>query len=265
MPDRPPDRFQTTHWTQVIAAKGRSPEARQALHDLCATYYEPVAKFVQRVRDRGHSQCNSSSESVGRPVEETKDLTHEFFAKLLEGTSLDHADRTRGRFRSYLLGAVKHFLADRHDRENALKRGGGQIQSLTAKHDSDDSTPSESFHPADPQGFPPDSYFDREWGLAVVQQAMDVLRAEAVSHGDLARFDVLRNWLVVPSNHETVVAAAQSLDMSDGAFKVAVHRLRKRFRQIVVERISATVDDPAEIQDELNYLITAVAISQRIP
>lgn len=192
--------------------------------------------------------------------EEACDLTHEFFAKLLEGLSLDHADRNRGRFRSYLLGAVKHFLADRRDCDHALKRGGGlSIQSLSgvgtgAKGDRSDAVS----EVADPDGFPPDSYFDRQWALAVVNQAIDTLRAEAKSNGDAAKFEVLQQWLVTPSSHDTAIDAARSLDMSDGAFKVAIHRLRKRFRHIVVARISTTVDDPVEVQDELNYLINAM-------
>jgi DNA-directed RNA polymerase specialized sigma24 family protein len=243
-------RFQTTHWTQVVAARGESPEAKDALRSLCETYYSPVELFVQRYITAGDSKSSNDS----------RDLTHEFFAKLLEGRSLDNADRTRGRFRCYLLGAVKHFLADHRDREHTLKRGGGQhIQSLSASRDaSGNETPTTSLEVADPHGFPPDSYFDRQWALAVVQQAIDTLRSEAESNGDLVKFEVLQQWLVTPSSHDTAVDAARSLDMSDGAFKVAIHRLRKRFRHIVVARISTTVDDPVEVQDELNYLINAM-------
>ena len=243
-------RFQTTHWTQVVAARGKSPEARDALRSLCETYYLPVELFVQRY----------ITTTVRTSKEEPADLTHEFFAKLLEGRSLDNADRNRGRFRSYLLGAVKHFLADHRDREHTLKRGGGQhIQSLSASPDaSGNETPATPLEVADPHGFPPDSYFDRQWALAVVQQAIDTLRSEAESNGELAKFEVLQRWLVTPSSHDTAIDAARSLDMSDGAFKVAIHRLRKRFRHIVVARISTTVDDPVEVQDELNYLINAM-------
>ncbi|QDV23181.1 RNA polymerase sigma factor [Aureliella helgolandensis] len=245
-----PHQFQTTHWTQVVAARGKSPEARQALRSLCEIYYAPVEMFVQRY----------FAKAVVTPKDEARDLTHEFFARLLEGHSLDNADRTRGRFRSYLLGAVKHFLADYRDREQALKRGGAQrTQSLSTSPDSSKPESAESsIDVADPDGFPPDAYFDQQWALAVVQQAIDTLRAEAESDGQLARFDVLQRWLVTPSNHHTAVDAARSLNLSDGAFKVAVHRLRKRFRQVVVARITTTVDDPVEVQDELNYLINAM-------
>lgn len=243
-------RFQTTHWTQVVAARGKSPEAKEALRSLCETYYQPVELFVQRY----------ISTSGTTSKEEARDLTHEFFTKLLEGLSLDHADRNRGRFRSYLLGAVKHFLADRRDRDHALKRGGGLgIHSLTGQGTTSNGDRSKAASEiADPDGFPPDSYFDRQWALAVVNQAIDTLRTEAEANGDLEKFEVLQQWLVTPSSHDTAIDAARSLDMSDGAFKVAIHRLRKRFRHIVVARISTTVDDPVEVQDELNYLINAM-------
>jgi len=243
-------RFQTTHWTQVVAARGQSPEAKEALRSLCETYYLPVELFVQRYF--GTLESKSTADA--------RDLTHEFFAKLLEGQSLQNADRNRGRFRSYLLGAVKHFLADHRDREQTLKRGGSQtLHSLSAPTDSEISDSGRaSIDVADPDGFPPDSYFDRQWALAVVQQAIDTLRSEAESNGDAAKFEVLQRWLVTPSSHDTAVDAARSLDMSDGAFKVAIHRLRKRFRQIVVAKITTTVDDPVEVQDELNYLINAM-------
>jgi DNA-directed RNA polymerase specialized sigma24 family protein len=243
-------RFQTTHWTQVVAARGQSPEAKDALRSLCDTYYSPVELFVQRYI------ATVSSKSP----DEARDLTHEFFAKLLEGQSLQNADRNRGRFRSYLLGAVKHFLAGDRDREQALKRGGGQqTQSLSAPADSAISNSAgASIDVADPDGFPPDSFFDRQWALAVVQQAIDTLRSEADSNGDAEKFEVLQRWLVTPSSHDTAIDAARSLDMSDGAFKVAIHRLRKRFRHIVVAKITTTVDDPVEVQDELNYLVNAM-------
>ena len=234
----------------MVAARGKSPEARDALRSLCETYYLPVELFVQRY----------ITTTIVTSKEEPADLTHEFFAKLLEGRSLDNADRTRGRFRSYLLGAVKHFLADHRDREQTLKRGGGQhIQLLSASTDaSGNETPKNPLEVADPLGFPPDSYFDRQWALAVVQQAIDTLRSEAEANGDAAKFEVLQRWLVTPSSHDTAIDAARSLDMSDGAFKVAIHRLRKRFRHIVVAKITTTVDDPVEVQDELNYLINAM-------
>ncbi len=246
MLDRPLNSFRTTSWTQVIAARGSTLEAKQALRELCETYYGPVELFVRRSRGG---------------ADDARDLTHEFFAKLLEGNSLGNVDRTRGRFRSYLLGAVKHFLSDQHVRDQTLKRGGGQSpQSLDQPMRDVDSGFAESLTISDPCGFPPDAFFDRHWALAVVEHAIDTLRAEAESNGELARFDVLQRWLVTPSSHDTAIEAARSLNLSDGAFKVAVHRLRKRFRHVVVDRIATTVQDPVEVQDELNYLISAMTL-----
>ncbi len=245
MTSRPAHSFRTTLWTQVVAARGESVDARQALSKLCETYYGPVEMFVQRYRARA---------SAGG-ADEARDLTHEFFAKILEGNSLNHADRTKGRFRSYLLGAVKHFLADRKAFEQALKRGGEAHQQSMSSADEFDHAPLQI---AASGAFPPDACFDRPWALAVVQQAIDTLRAEAETAADLARFEVLQKWLVEPSGHDTAVDAARSLDLSDSAFKVAVHRLRKRFRKVVKEHIAATVNDPVEVQDELNYLINAL-------
>jgi DNA-directed RNA polymerase specialized sigma24 family protein len=246
MSDRAANSFQTTHWTQVIAARGKSPAAKQALRELSEIYYGPVELFIRRYR----GDC-----------QDARDLTHEFFAKLLEGNSLDNVDRMRGRFRTYLLGAVKHFLADQEDRDQTLKRGGGQtLRSLdqpSPDHSATDVTGPLAI--TDPHGFPPDAFFDRQWALAVVEQAMLILRAEAEANNELARFDVLQRWLVTPEDRSTAVTAARSLELTDGAFKVAVHRLRKRFRQLVVNRIAATVHDPAEVQDELNYLVGAIA------
>ena len=249
MTDRAAHAFHTTHWTQVVAASGSSPLAKQALRELCETYYAPVELFVRRSRA-----------GLNEPqADDTRDLTHEFFAKLLEGNSLGNVDRTRGRFRSYLLGAVKHFLCDQQDREQTLKRGGGHVvQSLDQPLR--DAGLSESLPIADPHGLPPDAYFDRQWALTVVEQAIATLRDEAASSGELSRFEVLQRWLVTPSSHDTAIEAARSLNLSAGAFKVAVHRLRKRFRHVVVDRIATTVDDPVEVQDELNYLINAMTL-----
>ena len=248
--DRSASAFRTTHWTQVLAARGESTEAKQALRDLCEVYYSPVEAFVRRYRP-GH--------------DDARDLTHEFFAKLLEGNSLTGAERTRGRFRSYLLGAVKHFLSDRVDRSLAEKRGGGQSpQSLQASpsHDRSERREHTPLAVADPHGFPPDAFFDRQWALAIVETAMSILQAESQDHGKKQRFEVLRRWLIPSEDGALAAAAARSLDMTDGAFKVAVHRLRKRFRQLVKDQIASSVDGPEALQGELDYLIEALTASE---
>ncbi len=235
-------RFHTTRWTQVLAARGGTPESKQALRDLCEACYAPVELFVRRYRG----------------TDDARDLTHAFFAKLLEGDSLGNLDRTRGRFRTYLLGAVKHFLADRHDHDQAARRGGGHIpQSLNHSQTDSVTRDRQIAELADPHGFPPDAYFDRQWALAVVDQAIETLRNEAVAACDVSRFDVLKQWLVA-ADIPSAGAQLDALGLSAVALKVAVHRLRKRFRQVVQAQIADTVSDPAEISDELNYLISAL-------
>jgi DNA-directed RNA polymerase specialized sigma24 family protein len=250
MNDHSANAFRTTHWTQVLAAIGESTEAKHALRDLCEAYYGPVEAFIGRYR-AGH--------------DDARDLTQQFFAKLLEGNSLKGVERTRGRFRTYLLGAVKHFLSDQIDRTLAEKRGSGQsplsLEASPGLHRSErqEHTPLDV---ADPHGFPPDAFFDRQWALAIVEKAMSVLEAESQDRGETKRFEVLRRWLI-PSDDGTIAAlAARSLDMSDGAFKVAVHRLRKRFRQLVKDRIALSVDGPEALQGELDYLIQALTASE---
>jgi DNA-directed RNA polymerase specialized sigma24 family protein len=246
MNDRPANSFHTTRWTQVLATRGESPEARQALRDLCDLYYGPVEAFVGRYRS-GH--------------DDARDLTHAFFAKLLEGNSLSGAEPTRGRFRSYLLGAVKHFLADQNDRRLTEKRGSGRSpQSLDAppgpnRPDIEARVPLDV---ADPHGFPPDCFFDHQWALAIVEKAMNGLEAESQAAGEAERFAVLRRWLIADDDHTDAALAARSLELSAGAFKAAVHRLRKRFRQLVKNQIAATLDGPEALQGELDYLIQAL-------
>jgi len=239
-------RFHTTRWTLVLAARGGSAEAKQALCRLCETYYGPVESFVRRYRR----------------ADDVRDLTHEFFVRLLEGASLDGADRSRGRFRSYLLGAVKHFLADHEDRRRAAIRGGGRepqsLDQIAADVDDWRGNARVADQVSDPRGFPPDEFFDRHWAITVVESAIDALRSEAQGAGEAERFEILKPWLVAPTGRDTLIAAARSLDMTEGSFNVAVHRLRKRFRRAVKLRIADTVSDSAEIADELQYLIAAL-------
>jgi len=163
-----------------------------------------------------------------------------------------------------MLGAVKHFLADLRDRERTLRRGGDRVcQSLHHLLANGDESEDGFAEIVDPYGFPTDAYFDREWAVAVVEHAIQTMHQDAVSAGEVERFEVLKHWLVAPANRDTGLAGARSLNMSDSAFKVAVHRLRKRLREVVKARIADTVSDPAEITDELGYLISALAASSR--
>lgn len=242
----PPDnRFHTTNWTQVVASRGNSPAAQQALRELSVVYYAPVEFFLKRYRNS----------------DEACDLTQSFFAKLLEGESLQHVEKAQGRFRSYLLSAVKHFLADHDDRLRASKRGGGRtiLSILNASTIAASSDVDHAFDVVDPQAFPPDAYFDRQWAAALVERSIDTLREQLAVTGDATRFESLKTWIVTTATHEQAAEVADSLGMTVGAFNVAIHRLRKRFRQVVKALIAETVSDDSEIQDELHHLIRALA------
>ncbi|MEO7318978.1 MAG: sigma-70 family RNA polymerase sigma factor [Chthoniobacteraceae bacterium] len=228
--------FATTRWTQVLAAQGTSTKAGTALADLCAAYYAPVHGYIAR-----------TAHDLGDP----RDLTHGFFARLLAGAMLSGADRELGRFRAYLLGAVKHFLADTRERLLAAKRGARHEH--TPLDAGTDTSPGVDF-PA-PESPTPDVWFDRQWGLAVLSQALDALAAEHEQKGKAAHFTALKPWLTSDAPMLTQASAASQLGMTEGALKVAIHRLRLRFRELVKERIAETVSSEDEMRDELRYLI----------
>jgi len=239
--------FVTTHWTRVLAARGESPDAQDALRELCAAYYAPVHAFIRQWR---------------HGADDARDLTHEFFARLLAGRSLNQVDRGRGRFRSYLLGAAKHFLSDLRDRERAAKRGGGtapiSLDSASAPGgDGDDS--GRDWEPADASGFPPDAFFDRQWALNLLDRVLAALAQEHEQNGKAQEFEVLKPYLTSDADATSPSDAAASLGVSTGAAKVAIHRLRKRFRQLVRTEIGATVADVEDVRSEMDYLIEALA------
>jgi RNA polymerase sigma-70 factor (ECF subfamily) len=231
--------FATTRWTQVLAARGDSSDARAALGDLCAAYYAPVVAFLHR---------------SGRDEDAARELAHAFFARVLERQSLGGADPARGRFRSYLLGALKHFLADQRDRALTAKRGGGVAHEPLSG--GTDTSPGREF----PDVTAPDAEreFDRKWALTVIGRTLDVLEAEHTAAGDGAKFAALKPWLMGDSEPHSQAEAAHALGMNEGAVKVAIHRLRKRFRQALKEEIGATLNGPGDVEDELRHLIAAL-------
>ncbi len=233
----------------MLAARGDSREAMQALRELCDVYYAPVDAFIRR---------------AWAGPDDSRDVTHEFFAKLLAGQALKNVERGRGRFRSYLLGAVKHFLCDRRDCERAVKRGAGAApRSLDEPGDLAKGEPSIGNQLADPAGFPPDAFFDRHWALTVLSRTIETLRVEADAQGEGDRFEALKPWLSGDAATLVPADAAQTLGVSDGAAKVAIHRFRKRFRQLVKAEIGATVADAAEVSSELGYLIEALSFGEQ--
>ena len=218
--------FATTHWTQVLQARGDSPEGRAALSELCEAYYAPVFAFIRyQVADE----------------DAARELTQEFFRRLLAGKGVHAVDPERGRFRSFLLGAVKHFLADNRDHDRRFKRGEGKAAVTLESSIVDAHTLS------------PDREFDRKWAFTVLDRALATLGKEKVEH-----FDVLKPWLTGDSKILSQAEAAKQLSMTEGAVKVAIYRLRRRFRDAVKTEIAQTLNDPAHVQDELTALIEAM-------
>ena len=238
-PSLRPGGFVTTQWTQVLEARGESPEAKAALSDLCAAYYAPVFAFIRR---------NVADEEAAR------DLTQGFFARLLSRHGIDTVDPQRGRFRSFLLGAVKHFLSDMRDQAQRLKRGAGQrLGSIDLETDT---SPGLQF--PDPKVLSPDCEFDRKWALTVLDRALATLAQEHSDAGKSQQFEVLKPWLTGDTETISQADAAHVLDVNEGAVKVAIHRLRRRFREVIKAEIIRTVSDRAQVEEELLSLWKAL-------
>lgn len=234
------DVFHTTRWTQVRHAKQASPEGRRALSELCVAYYEPVTTFLRyELRDRNDDAA--------------RELAHDFFAQILAGNCIFNAVKERGRFRSYLLGAVKHYLSHRREADNRLKRGGG-AEMLPL----DDEELSLADVIPDNTTLSPDASFDRQWALAVVAHAFDALTRECADAGRSVFFEQVKPWLVGDAAHGDQAAMAVACGMNANAFKVAVHRLRQRYRELVREEVAGTLEDPSLINSEMRALFAAL-------
>lgn len=234
--------FAPTRWTLILRARGETPESRAALGELCEAYYQPALRFLRR---------------EGRDEDTARELTQEFFARILGSGAFEQADPERGRFRSYLLGALKHFLADQRKHEHRLKRGGGAVtESLDASPTDEDPG---SVQVADTDTPRPESFFDREWALAVMARGLDVLQQEFTTAGKADQFDALKPWLMGEAPTMSQADAARQLGLTEGAVKVVIHRLRKRFRDTVRAEIAQTLRDPSLVDEELRHLIEALA------
>lgn len=232
--------FATTRWTLVARARGESPEARMALSDLCAAYYRPVETFIRRqVVD----------------VQDARDLTQEFFARLLSGSGVGGADPERGRFRSYVLGAVKHFLHAERVRRLAAKRGGG------AEHVAfePDAGSEPGFQVADPGAITAEVAFDREWAHALLDRALTRLGGEMAAEGKARHFEVLKGCLQGAAVVRPQAELGEALGMSEATVKVAIHRLRKRFRDAVRSEIAETLVEGARVDEEMRHLLQALS------
>lgn len=226
--------FHTTRWSLVLAAQhgGEATQARKAMSTLCRDYWYPLYAFVRR---RGHAPHDA------------QDLTQAFFTDLLERNPTQ-ADPKRGKFRSYLLGALKHFLINEWHRARAQKRGGGQ---QLVEWDALDAESRYALEPS--EQIDADALYDRRWALELLDRATKRLRAEFAAKNDEATFEALKGTLSgAESSRENL---AKKLGMTEGALKVVVHRLRQRYREVLRTGIAETVDSPADVDDEMRHLV----------
>jgi len=228
-----PSQFPTTRWSLVVAAGDpERQEARSALVSLCENYWYPLYAYLRR---RGY------------PADQAQDLTQDFFVRVVEGRYLDRADPEKGRFRSFLLTSLKFFVADQEDRQRAHKRGGGALVPLEF------SSGEERYQREPAHDETPERIFERRWALSVLDRVVEKLRNEFVQHGRPEDFERLKGSLLGRSDTPNT-ALAREMNTSEGALKVAIHRLRKRYRDLFRQEIADTVADPAEVESELRYL-----------
>lgn len=232
--------FATTHWTVVLAAgETVSPEAAAALEQLCRVYWYPLYAFVRR---RGYSAADA------------QDLTQAFFARLLERRSLRDVQREGGRFRSFLLTSLNHFLLDEWDKARAAKRGGGRaILSL----DEQEADGRYRLEPAD--GLSADKLFARRWAITVLEAALDKLRAECAADGKTQLFELLHPLLTEAVPDGAYEPLAAQLNLAPGTAAVTLHRLRKRYREFVRAEVANTVATPSEVDEEMRALKAALS------
>lgn len=236
----PQDTFATTHWSAVITAGRRStPQSERALGELSSIYWYPLYAYVRR---RGYSR------------EDAEDLTQSFFARFLERNYLDGLSSEKGRFRAFLLASLKNFLANEWNKARRQKRG-GQLSALSLDWRSADSR--YQIDPAD--NLSPDRIYDREWALALLERVITRLRDECVADGKAQLFDELKPFLSVDKSEVPYPRAAANLGMAEGAVRVSVHRLRRRYRELLRGEVRQTLSDPAQLADEMQALLGAFA------
>lgn len=233
-------RFDTTSWSLVFAAaEAHAPGSAGAMADFCARYWYPVYAYV---RQQGYTR------------EDAEDLTQGFFERLLANDYLRDVDRARGRFRAFLLGSVKHFLSNARDHAHAKKRGGGTIHvpidfaTADSLFEHDQNTESD-----------PEKLFMRRWALTILDRAMHALRGDLEQEGRELWFERLSPFLTGNAERAEYAPLADELNTTEGALRVAVHRLRLRFREHLRNIVAQTVADGADVDDEIRRLIEAVS------
>jgi DNA-directed RNA polymerase specialized sigma24 family protein len=234
--------FATTRWTVVLAAcDPAAPQAAVALEELCRTYWYPLYVYVRR---QGYSH------------EDAQDFTQEFFARLLDKNYLEGITSDKGKFRAFLLVAVKRFLANEWDRANRQKRGGG-VAPLSL--DWQDADTRYQINPAD--HLSPDKLYDRAWAITALERVITRLRDEHIAEGKAELYEQLKSFLTVGNSDIPYAQAAIKLQLTEGAIRVAVHRLRRRYRELLREEIAQTLSDPAQADEEMQALFSALSAS----
>jgi RNA polymerase sigma factor (sigma-70 family) len=233
-----PRAFPNTRWSVVLAAQQVSPESAVALEAICRTYWYPLYAYVRR---------------CGQSPHDAQDLTQEFFCQLLEKRWLASASREKGRLRTFLIVAIKNFMAKEWRRIAAQKRGGG------VAHTPFDSAIAESRFAADTSSLAPDETYDQQWALTLLELTVQRLREEFIAVGRPNDFDALKSLLMAGRGAIDYTAVAKQLAINEGAARVAVHRLRKRFREIFREEISQTLSNGADMEAELRHLAGVLA------
>jgi RNA polymerase sigma-70 factor (ECF subfamily) len=233
--------FEATRWSLVLAAGHRSsPDAQRAMASLCEAYWYPLYAYVRRrVPD----------------INQAHDLTQDFFAELLAKNYVGSATAERGRFRAFLLTALKHFLFKEWDRAKAQKRGGGKVP-IPLDFESADSR----YRIESSRGLTAEEHYDREWAVALLGRIMQRLEDESVESGKSKQFEELKGYLIGEHNGETYADVATRLGMTEAAVKMAAHRLRRRYRELLREEIAETVNTPDEVDDEIHKLFAALQL-----
>jgi RNA polymerase sigma-70 factor (ECF subfamily) len=234
------ENFPSTIWLRVESARdAETPQARKALGELCEAYWQPVYTFIRR---KGHDP------------DQALDLTQGFFTLLVEPGALGSVTPAKGKFRSFLMAACSHFLSNQRVYERALKRGGGRRQLSIDHSEAESCLRHEPFHELTPE-----KAFVRQWALTLLDRTMAQLEAEASSKSKSSLFELVKPAILETDQHATYAEIAARLRTTEAVVKVAVHRYRSRFRALLRQEIARTVDDPAEIEEEINTLIQALA------
>jgi DNA-directed RNA polymerase specialized sigma24 family protein len=238
--DHIPGQFRTTHWSVLLSAKNlESPESEQAIATLCETYWYPLYAYVR---------C------TGYAPEEAEDLTQGFFARFLERRLWESVDKNRGRFRSFLLVSIRNFLADEHDKSVAIKRGGGRpLVSLDAQQ-------AEERYGLEPaHDIRPEKLFERRWALSLLSAVFDRLGKDYRRAGKGELFQVIQAFLTPGFDQVDFQSAIKQLQMREGTLRMAIHRLRRRYGQLLRQEVAHTVAHENEVEDEIRHLHTVLS------